>query len=167
MKSRTLAVVLIALCLAFWIDLALTASRLPDRVATHFGLDGRPNGWMSRFGCVMFTGLTATGLAGVMALVGYNIQRIPPPLINIPHRKFWMAPDRLEATRACIKQFMLWLACCEVVFFAGLHHLMLDANRFSPPKLRTEFLWPLVGAFLLAVLWRVIPMLRRFSKVPG
>lgn len=72
--------------------------QLPDRVATHFGIDGQPNDWMSRTSSTLMLCGIQLGLplflAGVMSLAN----RLPDSMINIPHREYWLHPDRRAAT---------------------------------------------------------------------
>lgn len=46
--------------------------RLPMRLATHFDLAGRPNGWMSPNGFLAFTLITITAIAGISTIAAYR-----------------------------------------------------------------------------------------------
>jgi len=60
-------------CAYYVCSLVLTYSRIPERVAVHFGLDGRPDGWMNR-------GTWAAVSVVLMALVVAPIVALPPGL---------------------------------------------------------------------------------------
>ncbi len=51
---------------------ALVRDRLPERVATHFDLDGAPNGWMDRTVAVLFMPVVALVLWAVIR-VSYHL----------------------------------------------------------------------------------------------
>ena len=68
--------------------------QLPERVATHFGIDGQPNDWMSRTAATLL--LAAVQLGVPLFLVGVTslARRMPNSMINIPHKDYWLHPDR-------------------------------------------------------------------------
>ena len=41
-------IILVVLCIGFLVYVHYSTALLPERVATHFAADGRPNGWMSK-----------------------------------------------------------------------------------------------------------------------
>lgn len=62
-----------------WLGLPVAAMRLftvwhqlPTRLATHFDLAGRPNGWMSPNGFLAFTLIAITGLALISTIAAYR-----------------------------------------------------------------------------------------------
>jgi uncharacterized membrane protein len=54
MRNLLLPIVLALCLLVFLIAVATSYPALPERVASHFGIDGQPNGWMSRDGEIDF-----------------------------------------------------------------------------------------------------------------
>ncbi|HJS99760.1 MAG TPA: DUF1648 domain-containing protein [Terriglobales bacterium] len=62
-----------------WLGLPVVAlrlftvwDRLPMRLATHFDLAGRPNGWMSPNGFLAFTLVTVTAIAAISIMAAYR-----------------------------------------------------------------------------------------------
>ncbi|MEA3209942.1 MAG: hypothetical protein QOE70_2999 [Chthoniobacter sp.] len=141
-----------------------SAPQLPERVATHFGLHGEPNGWMSRGGYVQFTIAFGLGLPGFLLLIFALIRAANGKGLNIPNREHWLAPERREETLSFMGRHGAWLACLMVGFFAGLHHLIIVANVSSPPSLPNAQLGLMVSAFLGAVAIWVVVLYRRFSR---
>lgn len=161
---RTPAIVLAALCLGFSVYLACSAPLLPERVAIHFGASGQPNDWMSRSTHLLFMGALGLGLPLVFAVLALVIRLFPARFINLPHREYWLSPERQSQTYTYISRQLLWLACLEVVFFAGIQFLIVDANRMAPVQLSMERFLPMVGGFLVAVALWIIVFIRHFAK---
>jgi hypothetical protein len=139
---------------------------LPAKVASHFDIQGRPNGWMSRETCVGFTlglGLLMPALiVGMMSGAG----RIPVSFINLPHRDYWLAPERRQPALAVLLHYSLWFACMNVLFVTGLHWLIVQANLAGPgPHLSGLGISLVSGGFLVGTAVWVILLLRHFSKI--
>src|ERR1035441_10418639 len=101
----------LAICYVLFFAYVITSyASLPAHVASHFDIEGRPNGWMSRGTCVGFTlglGLLVPAfIVGMMAGAG----RIPVSFINLPHRDYWLAPERRHAALAILLRYSLWFA---------------------------------------------------------
>ena len=87
-----LAVPLLVLAVAyalFFGYLAETYSALPAKVASHFDVHGKPDGWMSRAADAEI--LSAVALLVPAIVIGGmgGAGRIPVSFINQPHRDYW------------------------------------------------------------------------------
>jgi hypothetical protein len=157
----------LALCYVFFFSyVALSYPSLPARLASHFDLQGRPNGWMSRDTCVAFMlgfgVLVPAILVGTMAGSG----RIPVSFVNLPHRDYWLDPVRRQATLALLRLYGIWLASLTVLFFTGLHWLIVQANRDpKAPHLSGHGLLFITAIFLAATGVWIARLLRHFSKI--
>jgi uncharacterized membrane protein len=143
---------------ALWVALAAyvwsTADQLPSRVATHFGLAGNPNAWMSRNGHVEFIMGFAIGLPVFLHLLFLIVRRFAGVGCNIPHRAYWLAPERRDTTLSFVHYWFAWFICLLVAFFGGVHYVILNANTRNPATLSLPLLGAVVGSFLLLkVLW--------------
>jgi uncharacterized membrane protein len=105
------------------------ASRLPEQVATHWGLDGQPNGWMSR--SAVLVGGPLVGLA-VTALVRFA-------------GSFW--PKRMGLQGQRVLPLASWLTA---TLFAGLHGLVVFGGS-SPGFSIERGLFALLGGFFVAL----------------
>lgn len=132
----------------------VTYPRLPDRVATHFGADGTPNGWMSRSKHTAFT----LGVTAITTLIcaggGYVMRFLSDSAVNIPHRDYWLAPERRRETYDKLASLGLWIACLMAAHFVGFHLLIVRANAqgAAPARLPAQEVRGLVLAFLAGVL---------------
>ncbi len=118
---------------------AAAYNRLPDPMATHFDIHGRPNGWMPRALGAGF--IPATG-AGVVALVRFGGALLPAG---------WR--ERLEASPVRL------VALALAGLLGGTQLLMLRASLAASPHLGTT-IWTLLGA-LFVFLGLVLPRTRR------
>jgi hypothetical protein len=71
----------------FMVVLLATGGQLPERVASHFGLGGHPDGWMGRSFYLGFVGLLPLAFALLFEGVARLVHVLPARLINIPRRE--------------------------------------------------------------------------------
>lgn len=146
-------------------SMAATYRRLPDRVASHFSIDGRPDGWMSR---PTYAGATLGGAVLVAALCAgplYLTRFLPESMINIPNRAYWLSPERRDEADRRMLAFGLWLSALCIGLFIGLHLLTIRANRMQPPRLPTTDGLILMAVFLLGMGYLCIGLCTWFWKV--
>ena len=101
-----------------------------------------------------------------MVALCYATRFLPNNLVNLPNREFWLASERRQETAAYVGRHSLWLACMMVLFFTGLHLLVVVANR--PGSRELSMSWILVLTFGLLAgtgVWAA-GLLRHFNRVP-
>lgn len=167
-KPRLFSFAILALLwIAFAAYVWLTAAQLPERVATHFGMAGEPNGWMTRAGHVQFTLLFGLGVPafvlGIFAIIG----RCGDRWLNIPNKEYWLAPERRQATFDFIARQGFWFAGLFIAFLAGIHHSILAANSRSPVALPASDVGWIAGPYLVATLVWVAIFIGRFARRPA
>ncbi|MBM3358888.1 MAG: DUF1648 domain-containing protein [Betaproteobacteria bacterium] len=154
-----LAAVLIA-------DITATFEALPEPVATHFDGAGRPDDWMSRRGYAMFIFAFGIGLplaiVGLMRFVAWRF----PARLNIPNRRYWLAPERRESTLRFLVSHMWRLACLMVLFAFAIHRLLVAANLARPVELPLVPFLVLLGLFLGGLAAWIAVLVNRFRKMP-
>ncbi len=165
MKSiQTPAIVFTLLYIGFLLYVGQTAPFLPDRMATHFGIDGQANGWMSRSGYIDFIRLFGLALPAFTIAVGFLTRFLPAWMINIPNRDYWLAPEHRVETYTSVLGYCLWLACLEAGFVGGMHYLTIVANRSTPAHLPSNGLISVLGIFLVGLGFWIVALVRRFRK---
>jgi uncharacterized membrane protein len=145
--------------------LAETYGALPPKVASHFDVHGRPNGWMSRAADAEI--LSAVALLVPAIVIGGmgGAGRIPVSFINRPHRDYWEAPDRRQAALVILRRYAVWFAALNVLFLTGAQALIVEANLPAPHSLdMTRFTSGVIVYLVLTGAWTLL-LLRRFSKV--
>lgn len=167
MKScRLLTLTVLAfLWAAFASYVWFTAEQLPERVATHFGTSGAADAWMLREGYVRFTLVMGFALPAFILGVFALIRRSAGWGLNIPHKDYWLAPERREQTFAFIQRQGAFLAGLLIIFFAALHHSILAANMRTPAALSVADAGWLGGGFLAGmIVWTAVFLARFFRK---
>lgn len=164
--GRAAYVVFLLLYLGYGAVLIASTAWLPERVASHFGSEGRANGWMSRSSYQLLTGAVPALFALIFAVVTRLIQAFPT-LLNLPNRDYWMAPGRRVKAVAVIGHYLAWLLCLQTVFFGGLHGLTIVANREQPARLSMDGLLVLVMAFFVGLIVWIALLFKRFAETGG
>jgi len=138
--------------------------RLPDRMATHFDASGAADGWTSR---AVFFGIYGVSLllaAGPPALLPRYIRRLPESAINLPHKEFWLAPERRDATWAAIEGRLGAIGVAVVTLLVFVLHLIVRANLAPDPGLRPIEIWGPIAAFLIFTAAWTVGLWRRFAR---
>ncbi len=161
---RTPAILFALLYIGFLLYVDQTASLLPERVATHFGIDGQADGWMSRSGYANFIRIFGLALPVFTVAVGFLTRFLPSWMINIPNRDYWLAPEHRAETYNSVLGFCLWLACMEAGLVGAMHYQTIVANRSIPARLPTSGLVIVLGMFVAGLgLW-IVALVRRFRR---
>ncbi len=122
--------------------------QLPERTASHFNLSGKADAWDSR---TVFVA-TQMGITGFLALVTLGIlwliRHTPAQWINIPHKEYWLAPERKEGTYRRIEFFLLWIMNLTYLLLLTMFYLIILFNLKRLVLSTGYFLFPLVLYFL-------------------
>jgi uncharacterized membrane protein YedE/YeeE len=139
---------------------------LPARVATHFGADGQPNGWMSRTGHTLSQTGTTVFIAGLFFILATQLPRVPDRFVNLPHRDYWLAPPRRAETFAWLGSMLFWLGALLQTFLSFVFREVWRTNTTARPELHLNSLWLQVSLFILTA-GLVITLLFRFRRPGG
>src|SRR5262249_39729923 len=90
---------------------------------------------------------------------------LPPSLINLPHKDYWLAPERRERTIARFSASMEWFGVALVLFLGFVYELVFIANTTGNGRLANgPFVFALAAFALFAVFW--MPALFRAFRLP-
>jgi uncharacterized membrane protein len=141
-------------------------SQLPDVVQSHFNREGIPNGWQSKpvffFFFVGVTVLATFITFGLPALV----RSMPTEIINLPHKDFWLSPQRRSASFDFLATWFAWFGCAVflvilITFDYAVQSNLHPDNRPDP----TRFLYVLFAFLAFTLLW-IFRLALRFSRLP-
>jgi hypothetical protein len=161
--SRAL-VTLICLNVFAGVFIFYTSQYLPDKVATHFGIDGRADGWMSHKGYLLFMISFMVGVSGFVSFVVGTLPSKFPKWTNIPNRDYWLAPERRDESARFLSAHGKRLGYLIVMMMLGMHYTILLANHRQPPMLPGSIVSSIILGFALALLWWIVRLYRRFPK---
>lgn len=131
---------------------------LPAKVAVHFDLNGKPNGWSSKPGLIAL--VVQFGLiAALIASSGAVLRRLPETLVSLPNKSYWLSPERRTRSFDTIEAWLRWLAVLVMALLTAVMALIVAANvpslaahappaamlERSPLLLSVAFLVPLFG----------------------
>jgi uncharacterized membrane protein len=143
-----------------------TAPGLPPMVASHFDLAGYANAFMTRSRYVHWMLVLGVGLPiAIVALLTFVYRRAND--MKLPNRDYWLAPERIEATRNRLVAHGVWLGSLLVAMSCFVHWLELGAHRHVPPHLsNASSAAGLLVFFLVAGAW-ILALLRTFRRPRG
>lgn len=163
--KRVLQAVFLLLLVGAWIQAGWQHSRLPARVASHFNAAGHANGWMTRDAQFGWQVGPVTFLAFIFFGISWLQPRLPREFVNLPHRDFWLAPERRAATDAWISGLLFACGSLVMAFLIYLFHLVYCANLTANPRLPAGF--GAAGILLvLLLIGMVLTVVFRFARTP-
>jgi len=126
----------------------------------HFDAAGQANAFMSRSGYTRFVLCLVLGLPlGVVAILTAVYSRATD--LKLPNRDYWLAPQRIDRTRAFLVAHGVWFGSLLVALVCCVHWLELGANRLQPPHLSNQTFAVVLLAFLIATaVWIAAHLMR-------
>ena len=160
---RTLYFVILLMGLLQWVRVY---PLLPERMASHFSFDGTPNGWQSKE--AFFTGMFV--VIATSAFVAFLIPLLmafsPDNLINLPNKKYWLAPERREETYRFFGAQMGWFGCGLLFFLLNATWQAIKVNLPHAERFNSQGMFQVLVGFLILTMFWTIHLLRHFYAVP-
>jgi Protein of unknown function (DUF1648) len=167
MDNLRVARAVYALLLAFgYFDWMRIYPKLPQRIAVHFAYDGTPNGWAPKDG-VLWTTLIVLAILSVTTMgISRLIAAVPDDRMNLPHRAYWLAPERRKQTMGFIEVQGIWFGCAVLLLVYTAFQLAVDANLSPDKRFNSNTMWNALGVFFFVVAVWMIHFVRHFYRVP-
>lgn len=141
-------------------------AQLPDVVASHFNARGVANGWQPKSVFFEF-------FAGAVAIVSFLtfgvpalISKLPTPMINLPNKEYWLAPERRQETLAFLNGYLAWFGCAVLLVVATAVNYAIGQNLHPGGPFGAALLLCVLLGFLVFAISSSIRILTRFSRVP-
>ena len=113
---RYLPWILLAVAALFFVLTHLSWMRqLPERPATHFDMQGRPDGWMDRSSHLVFMLLFGLGTPAFVITLCWALRFLPPSLLNVPKPEYWRSPEHYPEACRILLRWSVWLAVFMLV----------------------------------------------------
>ena len=156
-----------AMVLVVFIATAVYAyPRLPQRVASHFGIDGRADGWMSKDTFI----LTMCGSMVLLTLIawsaGWVTKMLPARWINLPNKQYWLADDRREQTLAFLSRYSVWVLLPSQILVLIVFQMTINMAIKGGDKLPSAFFVILVLCIVTTLFLAFYPLFRFRRGVP-
>jgi len=158
--NRVPRLVLLALLAACAIQAVYYYPQLPPNLASHFDAAGHANGWSSKAGFFVLQALILLVLAGAFAVLPARLHRFPNRLINLPHKDYWLAPERREATLGAVADAMTWFGCAALLLMLAVMHLVIRFNLERQAAFPSAPTWALLAGFGLCAVLLMVRLLR-------
>ena len=155
---------LIALVL-FVASVFVLGQSLPDRVATHFGISGQPDDWMTRGAHLKFMLLFGAGTSTLPIVLCYLARFFPAWTLNVPNKAYWTSPEGHPIACAYVFLHSFWFGTLMLVWFAVLHYTVVVANRATPVAMSPAAVYIVTGVMLVGLVLWIWP-LYRFFRLP-
>jgi uncharacterized membrane protein len=141
-------------------------AQMPDVVASHFNGRGVPNRWQTKSA---FFGLF-TGMSVLAAVLGFGIPRIiasvPPRLINLPNKQYWLAPEHQAETMAFLKAYFAWFGCAFFLIMILTFDYAIQSNLHPEHRPDVSRMWYILAGFLVFMVVWLGRMFVRFGRQP-
>ena len=121
----------------------------PETVATHFNLQGQPDGWASREMAAGFSIGIATLLFVLLQFPAGLLFRLPPWMVNLPHKDYWLREENRPAAKARYEICLRSLGTVVFTFLFYIGGFALLANMSQPVVFNKVAPW--IGLWLLSV----------------
>jgi uncharacterized membrane protein len=141
-----------------------TTAGMPSDVASHFGLRNAANGFMTRSAYLIFMLAFGLGLPAFVAGMIAFLPRVRPDAINIPNRAYWLDPARRQETIDTLSASGAWFGALLTLFIAGVHYVVVEANRVSPPELPAGMFFALITIFVAVLALWIVSLYLRFRN---
>ena len=141
-----------------------SSTPLPQVVATHFGLGGQANGFMTHTTYVRFMLVFVVLLPWLVNFAMGRVLASPGARINLPNRDHWLSDQQRAATVDFLLRHMRYFGLMLVAFLCAVHSLVVKANTATPPALDNTRFSIALGAYLLVVVMWIVALRRRFRR---
>ncbi len=166
MDSRLPKLIFVLLVLYAAVHFASIYPKLPEVVASHFDARGTPNGWQTKsaFLSVFFI------VSLLISLTSFGIPRIitalPMQLINLPNKRYWLAPEHRAETIAFLNAYFAWFGCALflLIIVTFDYAIQINLHPENPPD--PARFWYILSGFLVFTLVWTIRMLAKFLRPP-
>jgi uncharacterized membrane protein len=141
-------------------------AQLPDVMASHFDARGVPNGWQTK--SAFFSVLI--GVSVLAAVVGFGIPRLitllPPEYINLPNKRYWLAPERRAETMDFLNGYFAWFGCALFAVILLTINFALQANLHPERRPDATPMWYVLAGFLAFALLGTVRIFKRLGPPP-
>ena len=166
MNSRLPKVLFLLLAAYAAVHFSAYYSQLPEVVASHFDAHGMPNGWQTK--SAFFSVLI--GVSVLAAVIGFGIPRLiallPPEYINLPNKRYWLAPERRGETMDFLNGYFAWFGCALFAVILLTINFAIQANLHPGRLPDATSMWYVLSGFMAFAIGGTVRIFKRFGRPP-
>jgi len=166
LDSRLPKLIFVLLVLYAAIHFSYYYPQLPGVVASHFDKHGAANGWQTK--SAFFNVFVGVSVLAVM--IGFVIPKIiftvPTQFINLPNRRYWLAPEHRAETAEFFNTYFGWLGCAMYLILILTFDYAIQSNLHLEHPPDPARMWYILAGFLAFMVGSTIRMLAKFLRPP-
>lgn len=140
--------------------------RLPERISSHFDVNGLADGWVSRQTFFMIhIGLQMAMAALFLGLARFG-DRLPDAMFSMPHKEYWLHPSRRATTIHENAKLLILISGITATFLTALFQIICQLNEAGKSRLPMHFFIPLVVGYVVLVLAIALFASYKFARIP-
>jgi uncharacterized membrane protein len=155
-----LAAIALVGCHLYWMP------QLPERIATHFDLAGKANGWSMRTDFTALWLIVPVLICVPMLVLPSVMPLLPPTTLNVPRNDYWRQPQHYPKACAIMGQWMRYFAAAVLVFLTYLDRQIFLANLATPPHIDAAASTWLLALPILFVTAMALWLIMKFARPP-
>jgi uncharacterized membrane protein len=146
--------------------------QLPYKVAIHFNLDGIPDNFTGKLTSALIQIGIVAFMIGVVMVSDWFLKKGSDDFINIPNRRYWLAPERRDRTIRLLSSFVYWLGIITNIFLIFISQHIIDVN-LNPDIVLGQNFWVYLtfyfGALFISIVvfFRILNSRRIDKKISG
>jgi len=162
MSRRIALTVFLGVCLLCIAQIFFCYLLLPERVASHFGISGKPDGWSSKTSFIMAQSIITGIVAVLFPVIAFGLSKIPVSLINLPNKDYWLSPERKQASCAFFEGYFLWFGTATLLLLLDIFSKILLVGTGAAEGLGHP-LQSLAAYIVFVVIW-IAGLYLKFGK---
>lgn len=140
--------------------------QLPHSMASHFDAFGTPNGWQPKQAFFLVTSVAIAMTVLTSFVMPWLLDWLSPKSINLPHKAYWLAPERRKETWQYFRAQMAWFGCALLFLLLYAISLAINANLPNIGHFDSRGMWFVIAGFFLFSIGWTARFLRHFYNVP-
>lgn len=138
--------------------------QLPNTIASHFNAVGQADNWQAKQTFFIFYWLLVLFTTALFVFLEPLLRRLSPKQVNLPHKEYWLAPERRTKSLQFLGQHFQWMAAGTLALLVAVLQTVIVANLQGSATLALGPTMLILIAYLLFTAAWMVFLMKRFSK---